>query len=191
MKTFITEFRSYLKTFALASLMLGMAMFNAACGSSGGGGPAPLNAIYGNYAGIGGVNGGSQAVGDWGQDPARPDVELILSFTQAAGGYGGYGVAASGVMFVQYPICGLQPGQYSVQAQTPGMVSGNMVGNMQLIASGPGGQAAIMIYQASVDGGMGPTRGVNGGYYPLRLASYGGGIAIQTSYGACPNMSFY
>ena len=189
MKTLFAESRSYLKTFALASLMLGMTVINAACGSSGGGGAAVVNPIYGNYAGIGGVNGGSQAVGDWG-NPAQPDVELILSFTQAAN-YGGYGVAASGVMYVQYPVCGLQPGQYSVQAQTPGQVSGNMVGNLQMIASGPGGQAYVMIYQASVDSSSGPTRGVHGGVYPLRLASYGGGIAIQSSYGACNSMNFF
>lgn len=188
MKTFITEFRSYLKTFALASFMLGMTVINAACGSSGSG-AAPVNPIYGNYAGIGGVNGGSQAVGDWG-NPSQPDVELILSFGQA-GGYGGYGVMASGVMYVQYPSCGLQAGTYSVQSQQPGQVSGNMVGNMQLIASGPSGQALIYISQASVDSTSGPTRGYSGAYYPYRLASYGGGISIQSNYSACPSMSFY
>jgi hypothetical protein len=187
MKTFITEFRSSFKTFALASLMLGMTVINAACGSSGSGAANP-NAIYGNYAGIGGVNGGSQAIGDWG-NPSQPDVELILSFSQA-GGYNGYGVAAAGVMYVQYPVCGLNPGQYSVQAQTPGQVSGTMVGNMQLIASGPS-QAYILIYQASVDSVGQPTRGVNGGYYPYRLSSYGGGISIQGTYSPCQSMSFY
>lgn len=183
MKTFITEFRSYFKTFALASLMLGMTVFNAACGSSGSGATNP-NAIYGNYNGFGGMSTTSQAVGDWGQ---YPDIEMILSFAQT----GGYGVSAAGYLVVQAQTCGLMPGTYQIQATQAASVSGNQIYGLSLTGYGSYGQVQVYIGQATIDSAGGPTRALNGQYYPLRITSYGQ-TAIGGQYGSsCNGMNFY
>ncbi len=211
MRNSMKAYRSYYRAFVFAFLVVGAAFASVACSKGGGGGggtvaPVPLQPGQ-MYPTVPVTSAGgaviASAVGDHGQNPGQPGVELVLHFRGVAGPnqYGNYqgSISAVGTLFVSvdYPSCGVYRGRYTIQTTQAGMFQSNQVSNLALIANGPS-QIQVLVTSASLDSSFGVSRGMDGGSYPHRFVTYGSPVimaGVQPAAGGyggaqCP-ISFY